>query len=87
MIPAVYLTAVNLVTFAVYGYDKHKAKTGGQRIPERVLFLLAVIGGSIGALAGMYYFRHKTRHTLFRLGVPAVLILQILILAVLSGRW
>ncbi len=85
MIPAVYLIVINVITFIVFGYDKQKAKTGGRRVPERVLFLLAVIGGSIGALAGMYYFRHKTLHTSFRLGVPAVLILQILLLSVVSG--
>ena len=57
-----YLAAVNAITFAVYGADKRRAKKGKRRVPEKTLFLLAAVGGSVGALAGMRAFRHKTRH-------------------------
>ncbi len=81
----IYLVGINIVTFAAFGYDKHQAKTDGWRVPERTLLLLAGIGGSIGALAGMYYFHHKTLHNSFRLGVPAILVIQILALRFLLG--
>lgn len=73
-----YLQLVNLVAFAAMGIDKFKAKTGRWRIPEAVLMTLAVIGGSIGAIAGMYLFRHKTRKHKFSIGLPAILALQVL---------
>lgn len=72
-----YLELVNLVAFAAFGIDKYKAKKGRWRIPEATLMTLAIIGGSIGALAGMYLFRHKTRHHKFTIGVPAILLLQV----------
>ena len=72
-----YLAAVNVVAFAVYGADKRRAKKERRRVPEKTLFLLAAIGGSVGALAGMYAFRHKTRHWYFVWGVPAILVIQI----------
>ncbi len=82
---SIYLIVINIAAFAAFGYDKHQARTGGWRVPERTLLLMAVIGGSIGALAGMYYFHHKTRHNSFRLGVPAILVIQIVILRFLLG--
>ncbi len=84
MIWGLYLIAINLATFLVFGYDKRQAQKGAWRVSERMLFLLAVIGGSIGAIAGMYYFHHKTGHTRFRLGMPAILVLQILLLRFIS---
>ena len=72
-----YLAAVNVVAFAVYGADKRRAKKGKRRVPEKTLFLLAAIGGSPGAWAGMYAFRHKTRHWYFVWGIPAILVIQI----------
>ncbi|MDK2911696.1 MAG: hypothetical protein PWR29_653 [Methanolobus sp.] len=72
-----YLVAVNLIAFHLMGKDKKKAKTRGSRIPEKTLFLWAIIGGSIGSIAGMQHFRHKTRHTSFRIGMPLILILQV----------
>ena len=72
-----YLAAVNLVTFAVYGADKRRAKKDRRRVSEKTLFLLAIIGGSVGALLGMKVFRHKTRHWYFVWGIPAILLLQI----------
>lgn len=73
----IYLAVINLVTLVVYGADKRKAKKGKWRVPEKTLFLLAIIGGSIGALAGMYLFHHKTKHWYFKWGIPAILLLQI----------
>lgn len=72
-----YLAAVNVLAFALMGIDKAKAKRGAWRIPEKVLFLSALIGGSIGAIAGMFVFRHKTKHLSFVLGLPAILLLQL----------
>ena len=73
----IYLAAVNVIAFAVYGADKRRAKKERRRVPEKTLFLLALIGGSVGALAGMYTFRHKTRHWYFVWGIPAILAVQI----------
>ena len=72
-----YLAAVNLVTFTVYGVDKAKARRGAWRVPEKTLFLLPLLGGSVGALLGMHVFRHKTRHWYFRWGIPAIFLLQL----------
>ena len=78
-----YLIAVNLIGFALMGIDKYKAKKRAFRIPEATLFIVAIIGGSIGSMIGMYAFRHKTRHWYFVYGMPAILILQILLIALL----
>ena len=72
-----YLVIVNAAAFLLMLVDKVKAKRNAWRIPEATLMGVAAIGGSIGALAGMYYFRHKTRHVKFTLGIPAILIAQI----------
>lgn len=76
----------NLIAFALMGVDKWKAKSGHWRIPEKTLFLSAILGGSVGAILGMSLFRHKTLHWSFRLGMPAILLLQFLALAVVSWR-
>ena len=71
----VYLAAINLLTFCVYGADKRRAKIpGARRVPEKTLFALALLLGSPGALLGMLVFRHKTRHWYFRFGIPAILL-------------
>ena len=80
MIIAAYLIIVNLVGFLMMGIDKRKAIKGAFRIPEATLFIVAFIGGSIGSIAGMYTFRHKTKHLKFTLGIPAILAAQIGIL-------
>lgn len=72
----VWLIAINLVTFAVYGADKRRARRGAWRVPEKTLFLLPLLGGSVGALLGMRVFRHKTKHWYFVWGVPAILLAQ-----------
>ena len=77
-ISAVYLLVVNIAAFAVYGWDKMCAKRGMWRVPEKILLLLAFLGGSVGAMAAMAIFRHKTLHLKFRYGVPLILILQLI---------
>ena len=72
-----YLVLINLTAFLLMGADKSRARRGLWRIPEKVLFLSAVLGGSAGAISGMFFFRHKTRHLRFRIGLPAILLLQI----------
>ena len=79
---SVYLLAVNVLLFALMGIDKQKAIKGKWRIPEKTLFGLALAGGSIGGIAGMQLFRHKTKHASFKLGFPAILIAQ---LAIVGG--
>lgn len=74
-----YFTAVNLAGLFLMGLDKYRAKKNLWRIPESTLFIVAIIGGSIGSIIGMYAFRHKTRHWYFVYGLPAILILQIVI--------
>ena len=74
----VYLLIMNLIGFILMGADKKKAKSSAWRIPEKTLFLPAILGGSIGAIAGMQVFRHKTKHWYFKYGMPAILILQLI---------
>lgn len=75
-----YLIVLNIIGFALMGIDKLKAKRRGFRIPEATLFLIAIVGGSIGSILGMMIFRHKTRHHSFTIGMPAILLLQIIII-------
>ena len=77
-----YLLLMNAAAFILMLADKIKAKNHRWRIPERTLIASALLGGSIGALAGMYLFRHKTRHPKFTLGIPVILIGQIIL-----GYW
>ena len=74
-----YLIFINIVTFLVYGIDKWKAKQGSWRISEATLLMLAVIGGTIGALLGMQVWRHKTMHKKFKYGLPLILLAQIVL--------
>ena len=73
----IYLAAINIVAFFLYGIDKWKARHDKWRITEAALLWTAVTGGSIGALLGMKVWHHKTLHAKFRFGLPAILILQI----------
>ena len=75
-----YLVAINVVTFFLYGIDKWKAKRARWRIPESVLLGMAAIGGSVGAWLGMRVWHHKTQHAKFRYGVPAMLVAQAAVL-------
>lgn len=79
LIVLIYLIIVNIVGFAMMGIDKKKAIRGAWRIPEASLFMVALIGGSIGSILGMQIFRHKTKHWYFKYGMPVILILQIAI--------
>lgn len=72
-----YLVLVNLASFCLMGIDKRKAIKHKWRIPEKTLFLSALLGGSLGAVLGMQIFRHKTKHWYFVWGMPAILICQI----------
>ena len=76
----VYLLIINLIGFIIMGMDKRKAIRHTYRIPEKTLFLAALLGGSIGSILGMQTFRHKTKHWYFVIGMPAILILQILLI-------
>ena len=84
----IYLGAVNIIGFLIMGIDKLKARKRGFRIPEATLFLVALMGGSIGSLLGMSVFRHKTRHLKFTIGMPLILLFQIALIAfLLFGPW
>ena len=80
---AYYLLAINAVTFIIYGIDKYKAKNAKWRIPEATLLMMAVIGGSVGAWLGMKVWHHKTIHKKFKYGIPAILLIQIALMAYL----
>jgi uncharacterized membrane protein YsdA (DUF1294 family) len=78
---AILLLVLNVITFFVYGIDKWKAKKGKWRISEATLLILAIIGGSIGALLGIKVWHHKTMHKKFKYGVPAIIVLQLIAFA------
>ena len=73
----IWLVLINFVLFLTMAVDKSKAKRSKRRVPEATLFLMALLGGSIGGIAGMYCFRHKTKHMSFVIGFPAILILEL----------
>ena len=72
-----YPVAINLLAFSLMGTDKTNARQNRRRIPEAALFLSALLGGSLGAVVGMNFFRHKTKHWYFVVGMPLILILQL----------
>lgn len=82
-VPAVYLTVVNVIGFAVMGIDKKRAIRGAWRISEASLFLTALLGGALGCTLGMRYFHHKTRHWYFKYGMPAIFLAQAALLLLL----
>lgn len=85
----IYLICVNVAAFCMYGIDKYKATHNKWRISEATLIMSAVIGGSIGALVGMRVFHHKTQKKKFSIGVPAILVLQIVavvVILILGGK-
>ena len=79
----VYLLLINAVGFLLMLVDKYKAKRNLWRIPEATLMGVAAIGGSIGTIAGMNLFRHKTKHPKFYIGLPVILALQIILVSLL----
>ena len=80
-----WLCVMSVITFCVMGSDKRRAKQGARRVPEARLFLLALLGGGVGGLLGMYVFRHKTRHLQFALGFPLIAAVQVLAALYLFG--
>lgn len=80
----IYLIIINIITFLAMWLDKRKAKKGKWRISEGALFVLAILGGSIGGIVGMYTFRHKTKKPRFTIGFPTILIIEILIIVFYS---
>jgi uncharacterized membrane protein YsdA (DUF1294 family) len=82
----VMLLVMNLLAFALMGIDKVKAKRGAWRIPEKTLFLVTALFGGLGGTLGMTFFRHKTKHWYFKLGFPALLVIQIVLLALLLPK-
>ena len=83
----VYLAAVNVIALALIGIDKNRAKTHRWRIPEKTLFTAAILGGGLGACAGMWLFRHKTKHCYFRYGLPAILVIETALCVWLASRY
>lgn len=73
----IYLVVLNITGYISMWLDKRKAQKRMWRIPEKILFFIAVLGGSIGSIAGMYHFRHKTKHKSFVIGMPFILFVQI----------
>ena len=71
---------INIIGFLAMFIDKRKAQKGAWRIPEKTLFLIAVFGGGIGTIAGIYCFRHKTQKLIFTIGMPVILICEILLI-------
>jgi uncharacterized membrane protein YsdA (DUF1294 family) len=75
----IYLLIINFIGFFAMFLDKQKAKGGKWRIPEKTLFLLALIGGSLGTTIGMHAFHHKTKHWHFKFGMPLIFIIQLVL--------
>ena len=73
----IYLIVMNLIGLAVMAMDKSKARHHAWRIPEKTLFLVSILGGSVGTWAGMYLFHHKTKHWYFVVGMPLILSAQL----------
>lgn len=80
---AVVAVVMNIVAYVLMGVDKKRAKKGAWRIPEKTLFLATACLGGIGGTLGMFHFRHKTNHWYFRLGFPALLVLQVIVVVAL----
>ncbi|MBQ8188475.1 MAG: DUF1294 domain-containing protein [Lachnospiraceae bacterium] len=80
----IYISAINIIGFAIMGIDKFLAKKKAYRIPEATLFTFALFGGSLGTTLAMFLFRHKTRHWYFLYGMPIILLLQVALIVFLS---
>ena len=81
-----YLLIINAAAFLIMLVDKYRAKKNLWRIPEKTLFTTALLGGSLGAMAGMYAVRHKTKHLQFTLGMPVILAVQLMALIYLLTK-
>lgn len=80
----IYLIIINLIGFFMMWSDKRRAKWGKWRIPEQTLFIVTALGGGIGTIAGMYTFRHKTKKLKFTIGLPVLVILEIILIIYLK---
>lgn len=76
---AIYLIFINVLGFALMGLDKKRARAHEWRIPEKTLFGVALVGGALGSWAGMYTFRHKTKHNYFVIGMPAIFVVELVL--------
>ncbi len=76
----IYLVIVNILGFLIMFIDKRKAKRDAWRIPEKTLFIVSMIGGSLGTLIGMYVFRHKTKKLKFKIGFPTILVIHLILI-------
>ena len=86
MIVFIVMAMMSQVSFAAFGIDKSKEKAGHWRISERTLFLTAILGGGIGAFLGMKVFHHKTLHKQFAIGIPVIMIVQVILAVFLAVR-
>jgi uncharacterized membrane protein YsdA (DUF1294 family) len=77
------IIAVNFSGFLLMGYDKQMARRNWRRIPEIEMFMIALIGGATGIFIGMKYFKHKTKHYSFSVGIPLIMVLNFTIIALL----
>lgn len=75
----IYLVIINFLGFIIMGIDKLKAKRGSRRVPENTLFMFTILGGGVGTILGMYIFRHKTKKKKFTVGMPIILIIEVLL--------
>ncbi|MBP1947743.1 DUF1294 domain-containing protein [Virgibacillus litoralis] len=79
-----FLISVNAIAYILMGIDKQKAIRHKYRIPERTFWGLAILGGAVGALLGMKRYRHKTKHRLFTLGMPSLIVIHIILIVYLT---
>jgi uncharacterized membrane protein YsdA (DUF1294 family) len=75
-----YIGFANLLGFVIMGMDKKKARNNQRRIPERTLWGIAILGGAIGSYLGMNVFRHKTKHTSFNVGMPLLIVINVILI-------
>ena len=80
LIILIYITVINIIGFVMCRVDKKRAKKGDWRISEKSFFMTAAFGGALGVYLGMYFFRHKTKHWYFVIGIPVILIVEIILL-------
>ncbi len=82
-----YLLVINIIAFGLFGLDKHRARHQLFRISEKTLFMTVLAGGSAGSLLGMYFWHHKTLHVQFTMGIPAIMLVQILLFLYFCGKY
>ncbi len=83
---AAYVVIINTIAFVVMHHDKKQARKHKRRVPEKTLFMLAIVYGSLGIFLGMYVFRHKTKHASFVYGIPSIIFIQLFLVLYLFKR-